>query len=75
MIEEYYFGKEQATKMLMDSWHGKWDFEAPESETDMRERANKLVDTMARALVTDGQDTFLMGGIGSSVIKWNSCMH
>ena len=31
-------------------------------------RATKLVNTMLRALVTDEQEVFLMGGIGSSVM-------
>jgi hypothetical protein len=36
---------------------------------------NKVVDTMARALVTDGQKTFLIGGIGSSVMCGHDNCH
>jgi len=38
-------------------------------------RSAKLVDTMARALVTDDQTTFLMGGIGSSVMAGHDNCH
>ncbi|KAL9187877.1 hypothetical protein ACHAXT_006255 [Thalassiosira profunda] len=74
-IEQYYFSKEQATKMLMASWLGPWDYDAPEGETAQRERNDKLIDTMARALVTEDQDTFLMGGIGSSVMAGHDNCH
>jgi hypothetical protein len=61
--------------MLMDPWIGVWDFDAPENETEIHLRAAKLVDTMARALVTDDQKTFLMGGIGSSVMAGHDNCH
>lgn len=66
LLEEYYSGKEQATKMLMNPWVAPWDFDSADEEK--RLRADKLVDTMVRALVTDDQTKFLMGGIGSSVM-------
>ncbi len=66
LLEEYYFGEDQAFRMLMTSWAVVWDFGA--TAPGKRDRTAKLVDTMARALVTDGQRTFLMGGIGSSAM-------
>ena len=68
MLENYYFGGAQTQKMLVESWIDPWDFDAPENMTAKRDRADKLVDTMARALVTDDQKVFLMGAIGSSVV-------
>ena len=78
LLDEYYFGKDQAKRMLMDAWLGEWDFDAPIDDAAMettRVRAAKLVDTMARALVTDNQKTFLMGGIGSSVMAGHDNCH
>ena len=66
LLEEYYFGKEQTYKMLMTSWADTFDFDPMSTDPEKLASANKLVDTMARALVTDAQQTFLMGGIGSS---------
>jgi hypothetical protein len=66
LLEGYYFSKDQAFRMLMASWAVVWDFEA--TAPGKRDRNEKLVDTMARALVTDEQKTFLMGGIGSSAM-------
>ena len=66
LLEEYYFSKDQAFRMLMTSWAVVWDFGA--TAPGKRDRTAKLVDTMARALVTDEQKTFLMGGIGSSTM-------
>jgi hypothetical protein len=74
LLEEYYFGKEQTYKMLMTSWADTFDFETT-TNTEKVASANKLVDTMARALVTDTQKTFLMGGIGSSVMAGHDNCH
>ncbi len=49
--------------------------EKDEKKTANRARVNKIVDTMARALVTDGQKTFLIGGIGSSVMCGHNNCH
>ncbi|KAL7527827.1 hypothetical protein ACHAXR_002152, partial [Thalassiosira sp. AJA248-18] len=72
MLEEYYSSSKQASAMLMSPWLEKWDFDDNSTMIALnptkRDRADKLVDTMARALVTDDQKTFLMGGIGSSVM-------
>ena len=78
LLDDYYFSKDQAKRMLMDPWLGVWDFDAldnNETEITTRDRAAKLVDTMARALVTDDQKTFLMGGIGSSVMAGHDNCH
>ncbi|KAL3817615.1 hypothetical protein ACHAXA_006504 [Cyclostephanos tholiformis] len=75
MIDEYYSGKDIASRMLIDSWMDPWDFEAPDDMAEKRERAAKLVDTIARALVTDDQRTFLVGGIGSSVMAGHDNCH
>ena len=74
LLEEYYFGKEQAYKMLMTAWAAVWDFEAT-AAPEKSARNEKLIDTMARALVTDEQKTFLMGGIGSSVMAGHDNCH
>jgi hypothetical protein len=82
LLDNYYFGKDKAIAMLMNSYVGPWNFdevsidnhEESTSETMIgtssprKLRATKLVNTMLRALVTDSQETFLMGGIGSSVM-------
>lgn len=80
MLEEYYTDEEQTKKMLLDAWTDPWDFDASSSENDENEsansrRVNKLVDTMARALVSDDQTAFLMGGIGSSVMAGHDNCH
>jgi hypothetical protein len=72
-LEEYYFGKDQAFNMLMTPWAVVWDFGA--TAPGKRDRTAKLVDTMARALVTDEQKTFLMGGIGSSAMGGHDNCH
>ncbi|KAL7532064.1 hypothetical protein ACHAWF_006667 [Thalassiosira exigua] len=72
LLEEYYFGKDRAKAMLMESWLDPWDFDVPPSATGddalPRRRAEKLADTVARALVSEDQTSFLVGGIGSSVM-------
>ena len=75
MLDEYYSGKDRALSMLIDSWMDPWDFEDPEGAPEKRDRAAKLVDTIARALVTDDQRTFLVGGIGSSVMAGHDNCH
>eukprot|EP00581_Thalassiosira_minuscula_P011914 CAMPEP_0183726316 /NCGR_PEP_ID=MMETSP0737-20130205/23048_1 /TAXON_ID=385413 /ORGANISM="Thalassiosira miniscula, Strain CCMP1093" /LENGTH=661 /DNA_ID=CAMNT_0025957633 /DNA_START=7 /DNA_END=1992 /DNA_ORIENTATION=- len=76
MLEEYYPSKEATVKMLMQAFVAEWDFDATEEDgSESRARADKLIDTMARALVTDDQDTFLMGGIGSSVMAGHDNCH
>jgi hypothetical protein len=70
MLEEYYYGAETTSKMLVESWVGPWDFDAynnEDAEPEKRDRIHKLVDTMARALVTENQNEFIIGTIGSSV--------
>mmetsp|Transcript_21817 Transcript_21817/g.33314 ORF Transcript_21817/g.33314 Transcript_21817/m.33314 type:complete len:562 (-) Transcript_21817:16-1701(-) len=64
MLQEYYGGKEQSEKMMLQSWLQPWDFD---NATDMTGMVDKMVDTMARALVTDDQKEFIIGTIGSSV--------
>lgn len=75
LLEEYYSGKEQTYKMLMTSWADTFDFDPMTTDPEKLASANKLVDTMARALVTDTQKTFLMGGIGSSVMAGHDNCH
>jgi hypothetical protein len=75
MLDEYYSGKDMAHTMLMTSWAKTWDFASDPSDAIEKRRADKLIDTMARALVTDEQDTFLMGGIGSSVMAGHDNCH
>ena len=64
MLQEYYGGKEQSEKMMLQSWLQPWNFENVTDNTGM---VDKMVDTMARALVTDDQKEFIIGTIGSSV--------
>ena len=74
MLEGYYSGADAARSMLMRPWLDPWEFDDlhwPEK----RDRNAKLVDTMARALVTDGQRTFLVGAIGSSVMAGHDNCH
>lgn len=89
LLDNYYFGKHQATQMLMAPYIDPWNFDnfdldeitdnpSPTiiSKSDATNlRANKLVDTMLRALVTDSQTSFLMGGIGSSVMAGHDNCH
>jgi hypothetical protein len=70
MLQEYYGGKEQSERMMFDSWLTPWDF--GQNTTTIKNNftgslVEKLVDTMARALVTDDQKDFIIGIIGSSV--------
>ena len=58
----------------MQAFMAPWDFDGPEDSEDRR-RSDKLVDTMARAIVTDDQKQFLMGGIGSSVMAGHDNCH
>ena len=67
-LESYYTSADQTKNMLLNAWTDPWDFDDTSDSSPNALRVNKLVDTMARALVTDDQDTFLMGGIGSSVM-------
>lgn len=81
LLDNYYFGKDKATAMLLHSYIEPWDFNEVEldhvestdpsvvdSSPPRKLRAMKLVNTMVRALVSDEQRVFLMGGIGSSVM-------
>ena len=98
LLDNYYYGKDKAIPMLMNSYIDPWDFDEivlvnDHDDDDDHDNSNndnffiestdetvvhtssprklrgmKLVNTMLRALVTDSQDTFLMGGIGSSVM-------
>ncbi len=74
MLENYYSGSEQAKKMLLDPWIDPWEIEDPK-DLEKRDRATKLIDVMARALVSDERKTFLMGGIGSSVMAGHDNCH
>lgn len=65
-LQEYYGGKEQSENMMFNSWLTPWNFETTNA-TDDNGMVEKLVDTMARALVTDDQTDFIIGTIGSSV--------
>ena len=65
MLEDYYFGTETMSKMLIKSWIGPWEFDGTAEEMD--DMVKKLVDTMVRALVTEDQKEFIIGTIGSSV--------
>ena len=102
MLDEYYSGKDVATRMLIHSWMDPWDFSTTTTSTNNDNASNnnenddensnqtttttntddvkylrsaKLVDTMARAIVTDEQTSFLMGGIGSSVMAGHDNCH
>ncbi len=75
LLEKYYFGNEQAHKMLMTPWAAVWDFGAGEARPGFDDRTAKLVNTIARALITNEQKTFLMGGIGSSVMAGHNNCH
>ena len=76
LLDEYYSGRDVARAMLMTSWAKTWDFDSSDASDPIeKQRADKLIDTMARALVTDDQRTFLMGGIGSSVMAGHDNCH
>ena len=66
-IESYYYGQDTTEKMMQHSWLAQWDFTAPNNGTQEGDLVYKLVDTMARALVTEDQEEFIIGTIGSSV--------
>ncbi|KAL7540797.1 hypothetical protein ACHAWF_006788 [Thalassiosira exigua] len=69
-LDEYYGGADKTEGMLLGAWLDPWSFDAKEGGgggSAARDRADKLVDTMARALVTEGQEEFVIGTIGSSV--------
>jgi hypothetical protein len=67
MLQEYYGGKDQSKKMMLESWLLPWEFDPQTNDTDKVVMKEKLVDTMARALVTEDQKEFIIGTIGSSV--------
>jgi len=67
MLEQYYNGVEQSKNMMLESWLLPWDFDSQTKDTAKREMVNKIVDTIARALVTNDQNEFIIGTIGSSV--------
>lgn len=75
MLETYYTNADQTKNMLLNAWTAPWDFDSIDETTSNGQRILKLVDTMARALVTDDQTTFLMGGIGSSVMAGHDNCH
>mmetsp|Transcript_34770 Transcript_34770/g.70983 ORF Transcript_34770/g.70983 Transcript_34770/m.70983 type:complete len:245 (-) Transcript_34770:35-769(-) len=88
-LNDYYYGEDKAIAMLMNSHIAPWDFneveldhvESTDESTFVNQypprklRAVKLVNTMLRALVSDSQRTFLMGGIGSSVMAGGDYIH
>jgi len=85
-LEQYYNGTEQAQRMLFDSWTRPWAYHKPKSKTrdeesaqhqtrDDDQRIKKLVDTMARALVTEDQTEFIIGTLGSSVAAGHDNCH
>ena len=67
MLEKYYNGAEQSNNMMLDSWLVPWSFDPQTNDTDKIVMKEKIVDTMARALVTSDQKEFIIGTIGSSV--------
>ena len=88
LLDSYYFSPEQAHAMLVRSFVDPWDFDAPEVDPAVDnvygpgysrqtyDRATKLVDTMARALVDPNRTEFLIGGIGSSIMAGHdNCRH
>ncbi len=79
LIEEYYNGEVQSRKMMIESWLGPWNFNAFDNDANatevQRNQVEKLVDTMARALVTEDQTEFLIGTIGSSVAAGHDNCH
>mmetsp|Transcript_18046 Transcript_18046/g.39308 ORF Transcript_18046/g.39308 Transcript_18046/m.39308 type:complete len:856 (+) Transcript_18046:95-2662(+) len=73
-LEQYYNGKPQATRMMFDSWLKPWKFQNSNSRSS-RDRNDKLIDTIARALVTEDQEEFIIGTIGSSVAAGHDNCH
>jgi len=73
MLEAYYYGKPQATRMMLDAWLSPWNFDNPDGTA--RERVDKIADAMARALVSDDQEEFIIGTIGSSVAAGHDNCH
>ena len=69
-LEQYYSGTDQAKRMMLDAWQSPWKFDNPKDE-----RVDKIVDTIARALVTDNQSEFVIGTIGSSVAAGHDNCH
>ncbi len=67
MLEQYYGGVDQSKNMMLNSWLLPWEFDPQTNDTDKVVMKNKIVDTMARALVTNDQKEFIIGTIGSSV--------
>ena len=72
MLEQYYNGVEQSKNMMLDSWLVPWNFDKQTNDTEKIDTdkivmKDKIVDTMARALVTNDQKEFIIGTIGSSV--------
>jgi len=77
-LEQYYakYGIERAKEMMLNGWLEPWDFDGSDADSaTKRGRINKLVDTMARALVTDDQEEFIIGTIGSSVAAGHDNCH
>ena len=74
MLQEYYGGKEQAENMIFNSWLKPWEFGNTIDDAGSG-MVDKLVDTMARALVTDDQKEFIIGTIGSSVAAGHDNCH
>jgi len=72
-LEQYYNGKDQSKRMMLDAWLSPWNFDNPNGTA--LKRGNKLIDTMARALVTDDQSEFMIGTIGSSVAAGHDNCH
>ena len=73
-LEGYYSGPDVARDMLAKPWLDPWVFDDVKWP-EKRDRNAKLVDTMARALVSDEQRTFLVGAIGSSVMAGHDNCH
>jgi len=67
MLEEYYNGADQSKNMMLEPWLVPWNFDPQTNDTDKILMKDKIVDTMARALVTTDQNEFIIGSIGSSV--------
>jgi len=67
MLENYYNGADQSKNMMLESWLVPWNFDPQTNDTDKILMKDKIVDTMARALVTNDQKEFIIGSIGSSV--------
>ncbi|KAL9185298.1 hypothetical protein ACHAXT_003075 [Thalassiosira profunda] len=75
ILEEYYSGSAQARRMLINAWEMPWHLDNVNATTKDAQRMDKLVDTIARALVSDDQKEFLIGTIGSSVAAGHDNCH